>query len=77
MRSVTTLVLTLLVCGCISNPQISIDDVGQIDISNSLVKGEKVLLSTIAKDVKYIELQSDCNCLLGRIEIPVDRKSVV
>ena len=71
MRSVTTLVLTLLVCGCISNPQISIDDVGQIDISNSLVKGEKVLLSTIAKDVKYIELQSDCNCLLGRIEIPV------
>lgn len=50
-----------------------LESVKQINISESLAKGKKVLLSSIAEDIRYIKLQTDSACLLGRIDIPISK----
>lgn len=40
------------------------------DITSALSKTEQVFLSDITSNVKYIPLQSDSTCLIGRIRVP-------
>jgi hypothetical protein len=72
VKQAIVLALTIfMLVGC-SRPRIQTEEIGLIDISKSLVEGEMVLLSSVAESIKYIELQSDSNCLLGTIEIPIE-----
>jgi hypothetical protein len=50
--------------------RIATEEVAIIDISESLGEGEKVLLSTIADSIDYIQLQTDTSCLIGQISDP-------
>lgn len=59
------LILTLISC----NQTLNTDD-HVIDLSGSFQDGKILPISQIASDVKYIQLQTDTNCLLGRIDNP-------
>lgn len=45
-------------------------DIEIINIENAIGKGDKINLSSISESINYVKLETDSNCLLGKIKSP-------
>jgi hypothetical protein len=59
-----------IIFGCKNNKTEIESSIDVFDITSALGKTEPVVLSDIASKVKYIRLQSDSTCFIGKIRIP-------
>ena len=66
------LVLTIpLVFGCKNNNALTDSSTELFDIVTALNKTDTIHLSSIASKIKYVRLQSDSSCFIGRIKLPL------